>query len=217
MLYGVDDYNLSRRRPLVLLVVAVAAVWGVLYFRNPSATFFSPWSPPAAPAQPTGLLSGSFGAIASNGDSVIGMPTISPSKIDSVLASYNSPATGTGQVMYDLGVKYGIDPAFCLAFFIHESTAGTKGVATVTKSVGNIRVTPGYDSYQGYRRYNSWEEGIEDWYILIRDLYINDWNLTTIDQILPVYAPPADNNDTEAYIATVRNLINTWRIEGQGQ
>ncbi len=216
MLYGFDDYNSTRRRPLVLLVVAVAAVWAVLHFRNPDAPFFSPWSAPAKAAAPaTGLLSGSFGAV--SGDSIIGPPTISASKIDSVLASYNSPATGTGQVMYDLGVKYGIDPAFCLAFFIHESTAGTAGVATVTKSVGNIRVTPGYDSYQGYRRYPTWEAGIEDWYKLIRELYIDGWQLTTIEQILPVYAPPADNNDTEHYIGTVRTLINTWRAQGQGQ
>ncbi len=216
MLYGFDDYNHRSRRPLVLLVVAVAAVWAVLHFRNPDAPFFSPWSAPVQAAAPaTGLLSGSFGAV--SGDSITGPPTISASKIDSVLASYNSPATGTGQAMYDLGIQYGIDPAFCLAFFIHESTAGTAGVATVTKSVGNIRVTPGYDSYQGYRRYTTWEAGIEDWYKLIRELYVDGWQLTTIEQILPVYAPPEDSNDTEHYIGTVRTLINTWRAQGQNE
>ena len=31
--------------------------------------------------------------------------------------------------MYDLGVKYGIDPVFALAFFMHESLFGTTGEA----------------------------------------------------------------------------------------
>ncbi|HEY1017094.1 MAG TPA: glucosaminidase domain-containing protein [Herpetosiphonaceae bacterium] len=216
MFYGFhDDYG-PNRRPLIALVVAVALVWAVLQLRNPGAPFLSPWRDPAAQAAANaapGSLTGSFGAL--SGETVIGAPTISAAKIDAVLATYGSPATGTGQAMYDLGLKYGIDPAFCLAFFIHESTAGTRGVATVTKSVGNIRVTPGYDSYQGYRRYATWEAGIEDWYKLIRDLYIDGWKLTTVEQILPVYAPPADNNDTEAYIATVNHLISTWRAEEQ--
>ena len=215
MLYGIDDYVPLRRHPLVLLGVAALAVWAMFHLRNPDAPFFSPWSAPApASAQGAGL-SGSFGAVAAGGEgSILGAPTISAAKIDAVLASYNSPATGTGQVMYDLGLKYGIDPAYCLAFFIHESTAGTAGVATVTKSIGNIRVTPGYADYQGYRRYETWEEGIEDWYRLISELYIQGWQLTTINEIIPVYAPSSEN-DTQGYIDVVRSMVNGWRAEGQ--
>ena len=213
MLYGFDEYGSGHRRPLVMLVVAVAAVWAVLQLRNPGAPFYSPWSAPAAaPAQAAVPLTGSFGAL--EADSILGPPTISAGQIDAILASYSSPAEGSGQAMVDLGIKYGIDPIFCLAFFIHESTAGTKGVATVTKSVGNIRVTAGYDSYQGYRRYATWEEGIEDWYKLIRELYVDGWQLTTLEQIIPVYAPSVEN-DTEGYINTVRNLVNGWRTQPQ--
>src|ERR1700719_786663 len=42
--------------------------------------------------------------------SVLGKPTITADFINRVLASYGSPAAGLGQQMYDLGVKYGIDP-----------------------------------------------------------------------------------------------------------
>jgi hypothetical protein len=138
-------------------------------------------------------------------------PTITVDRINAVLQEYNSPAAGTGQAFYDLGVRYGINPAVALAFFIHESSAGTKGVARVTNSVGNIRTTPGYRDYQGYRAYDSWTAGIEDFYKLIRELYLDGWGLHTVADILPRYAPSADNNDTGAYITNVQNLIDSWR------
>ena len=138
-------------------------------------------------------------------------PSVSAAKIREVLQSYDSPAAGAAEAMYALGIEYGIDPAFCLAFFIHESTAGTQGVARVTKSVGNIRTTPGYEDYQGFRKYASWEEGIEDWYQLIRDLYIGEWGLVTVDQIIPVYAPTSDGNNVDHYVSTVKRLVSSWR------
>src|SRR5688572_20452661 len=52
-------------------------------------------------------------------------PSLSAAQIDSILASYGSPATGSGADFYRLGIEYGIDPAYALAFFVHESTAGT--------------------------------------------------------------------------------------------
>ncbi len=138
-------------------------------------------------------------------------PSMDAAAIRQVLQRYNSPAVGAADAMYALGLEYGIDPAFCLAFFISESTAGTAGVARTTKSVGNIRTTAGYVDYQGYRKYESWEQGIEDWYRLIRDLYIADWSLTTVDQIIPVYAPSSDGNSPDHYIATVKKLVTSWR------
>lgn len=138
-------------------------------------------------------------------------PSIDAAGIARVLNEYHSPAVGAAGAMYTLGLQYHIDPAFCLAFFIHESSAGTKGVARVTKSVGNIRATAGYQSYQGYRQYATWEEGIEDWYRLISDLYIGEWGLTTVDAIVPVYAPTADGNDPAGYAATVKQLVAGWR------
>lgn len=143
--------------------------------------------------------------------SVIGSPSISVGQIERVLQQYNSPAAGLGQKLYDLGVQYGIDPAYALAFFVHESGCGTQGVARTTKSLGNIRVTPGWESYNGYRQYSSWEQGFEDWYKLITDLYINGWGLRTVDAIIPVYAPSGDNNSPPSYIASVKWMVDEWR------
>jgi hypothetical protein len=143
--------------------------------------------------------------------SVEGPPTISAAFIDSVLAHAGSPAKGTGQALYQDALQYGIDDAYALAFFQHESTFGTTGVATVTLSLGNIRCTPGYQCIEGYRAYQSWQEGYEDWYKLIRNLYIDKWGLRTVQAIIPVYAPASDHNDVPGYIAAVENAVKVWR------
>ena len=142
---------------------------------------------------------------------VVAPPSVSAALIDQVLTEYGSPAAGQGAAFYDSGLRYGIDPAYALAFFIHESSAGTKGVARFTKSVGNIRTTPGYRDYQGYRAYDSWEASIEDWYKLIKELYVDGWGKRTVAQIIPTYAPSGDNNDPPSYIASVTHLVDSWQ------
>jgi hypothetical protein len=146
--------------------------------------------------------------------SVLGKPTISVNFINQVLASYNSPAAGKGQALYDLGVKYGIDPAFALAFFQHESTFGTQGEARTTMSLGNLRCIPDRPCVDqdrgGYAQMQSWEDGFEVWYQLIRNYYIANRGLVTVEQIIPVYAPTADNNNEQAYIASLKHSIDTW-------
>jgi hypothetical protein len=166
-------------------------------------------SAPAAapqPQQPAGPQPASGGAY-----SLVGAPSTSVAQIESVLQQYGSPAAGLGQHLYDLGVRYGIDPAYALAFFVHESGCGTKGVARTTHSLGNIRWTDGWDNFEGYRVYPTWEAGMEDWYKLLTDLYINQWGLRTVDAIIPVYAPSGDGNNPSAYIASVEGMVDSWR------
>src|SRR4029078_11301272 len=103
-----------------------------------------------------------------------GPPSVDGALIRRVLQSYNAPAQDEAQAFYDFGVARGIDPAWCLAFFIMESGAGTQGVATTTFFVGNIRALPGEPEFEGYRRYANWREGIADWYRLIDEVYIRD-------------------------------------------
>ena len=178
---------------------------------NQRPLFVTPTVADSRPAANKG--DGAPAPVSRSGDpfDVRGAPTVDAPTIKRILRSYGSPAVDAADAMYALGVQYGIDPAFCLAFFIHESTAGTAGVARVTKSVGNIRTTPGYRDYQGYRHYDSWEQGIDDWYQLISDLYIGAWGLTTVDAIIPVYAPSSDGNNPTGYVATVKKLVGGWR------
>lgn len=173
----------------------------------------SPASAPA-PEQPAAALA-PIGVVQ-------GAPSVTGKQADEILASYDSPAQGTGQAWYDLGVKYHIDPAYAIAFFVHESSAGTApGWAGwkdathqhSTHNVGNI-ICAGYATCFGrFRDYPSWEIGIEDWYRLIRTEYLDGRHHETVADIIPVYAPASDNNNEAAYIAGVNALVDEWRTK----
>jgi Mannosyl-glycoprotein endo-beta-N-acetylglucosaminidase len=143
--------------------------------------------------------------------SVLGPPTVSATFINQVLASNHSPAAGKGQALFDYGVKYGVDPVFALAFFMHESSFGTTGIAQYTLSLGNLRCIPLYSCYDGFSSFPTWEAGFEAWYSLIRDVYVDAWHLSTVEQIIPVYAPASDHNDVAAYIYALERAVDTWR------
>jgi hypothetical protein len=147
--------------------------------------------------------------------SVVAGPTVSAAFINRVLAAHHSPAAGRGLALFQDGIRYGIDPVFALAFFLHESKFGTVGIARVTRSLGNIR-TPITSAcrcraYQGYRAYSFWGDGFVDWYNLILHLYVLQLHRVTLDQILPVYAPSADHNNVRAYITSVKRAVDYWR------
>jgi hypothetical protein len=146
--------------------------------------------------------------------SVLGKPTISVDVINQVLAAYQSPAAGKGKALYDLGVQYGIDPAFALAFFMHESTFGKNGIASESLSLGNLRCIPDHECKNNFAYFASWDDGFRSWYELIRNLYVAQWGRATIEQIIPKYAPSADNNNELAYIASVEHAVDTWRNGG---
>lgn len=141
---------------------------------------------------------------------VLGKPTLNVDFMNQVLAAYSSPAAGKAQKLYDLGVQYGIDPAFALAFFLHESSFGKAGEARSSLSLGNLRCIPNFKCQDGYAWFNTWEDGFEAWYKLIRNLYVAYWGLTTVDLIIPKYAPTSDNNNEAAYIASVKHSLDVW-------
>ena len=149
-------------------------------------------------------------------DSVLGSPSIAADLIDRVLSAYGSPAVGTGQSLYDLGVQYGIDPVWALAFFLHEDSFGKTGIGAVNHSLGNIRCSAGYSCQDGFRSYATWEAGYQDWYSLILNGYVKGGvssacPCTTIEQIIPKYAPGSDGNDETAYVAAIEHAVDTWR------
>lgn len=224
----------SWLKPLILCVVGVIAALLVLVaagvYQNPasqgqvisfqgggaysiqvggSASAVSKWQKSTKPLPLQKPVIQSKGPYA-----VLGKPTLSVARINQIMAAYHSPATGKGQTLYDLGVKYGIDPAVALAFFLHESTMGTAGEARVTFSLGNIRCTQGFPCPDGYSHYPSWEVGFEQWYKLIRNLYIAQMGKTTFETIIPTYAPQADHNDESAYIGSLKHSLDTWHSGG---
>jgi hypothetical protein len=65
---------------------------------------------------------------------------------------------------------------------------------------------------QRYRAYATWQAGYQDWYQLLATLYVRQWHLRTVAQIIPVYAPSSDNNNVAAYISAVEHAVTTWRL-----
>lgn len=143
--------------------------------------------------------------------SVLGPPTVSAAFINQVLASNHSPAAGKGQALFDDGVNYGIDPVFALAFFMHESSFGTTGIAQYTLSLGNERCIAGFPCYNGFTVFPTWEAGFIGWYSLIHNLYVGAWQLSTVEQIIPIYAPSSDHNNVSGYINAVDSAVDAWR------
>ncbi len=159
---------------------------------------------------PTSSLALSAVPVGSSSSSILGPPSLSVEFINRVLVAYHSPAVGLGSVLYRDSVTSGIDDAYALAFFLHESSMGNNGVAAVTHSLGNIRCTSGWSCYGGYRSYATWAAGFLDWFRLISSDYVPH-HLSTVATIIPVYAPSADHNDERAYIAAVLSAVSAWR------
>lgn len=188
-----------------LLLAVVLAI--VLYNMAALAQAMTP-----PPTSPSSIMLSVARPVPSSSHRIVGPPTVTAAFIDRVLAHAHSPAVGLGTVMYTLGVKYGIDPVYPLAFFHHESGYGEQGMAATTHSIGNIRCTVGYscDPSGGYRAYATYAASVEDWYLLMRNVYLPR-GLDTVEKIIPVYAPNADHNNEGAYVASVNSDVARWR------
>lgn len=144
-------------------------------------------------------------------------PQLDAAQLDAILSSYGSPATGTGAAWIAEAQRTGINSEIAVAFFVHESTAGTaqgwagwKNDGTSTHNVGNI-ICAGYAACWGrFRDYPTWQTGIADWYDLIQREYIQGRGHRTVADVVPVYAPSFEN-DVDGYIGAVQALVSQWR------
>jgi hypothetical protein len=135
-----------------------------------------------------------------------------------VLESASSPALIDAAPAYRAILAAGVDPAFCLAIFAQESAFGSAGLAVANKSPGNTRSSITgkgmvVETTKGkFVRYGTWLEGFRDLAArFVAPDYIYSRNrLTTIGQIIPVFAPVSDGNDPARYIESVCRLMNAW-------
>lgn len=142
-------------------------------------------------------------------------PRISIHQFTRVLDKYHSPALIEADALYATCHAHTFDPAIALAFFVHESTCGVAGKASQTLNWGNIRVGQGRQlkNANGWAWYRTWNDGLADWCQLLNRLYIVRWNLTTVAQMIPRYAPRTDGNVPTAYIKTVLELVAGWQAQ----
>lgn len=139
-----------------------------------------------------------------------GPPSLDVQLVNDILAAYHSPLSGEGAAIVALSARYGIDDAVALGFFVMESRIGTQGEAVLTHSVGNMRPLPGEPSLDGYRLYPTWMAGVTGWFQVVYDLYLGSLQLTSVESMVPVYAPAADTNDPPVMIAGIRQLVACW-------
>lgn len=154
---------------------------------------------------------------------LVSSPRISPAGFHAVLTVGNSPAAAENldHALYRICVEYGIDPAAALAFFRKESSLGTAGVGKLHKSWGNRResednvyprkrhVRPNGEDIGFFAVFPSYAASLRDWCRYMLRRYVQR-GLTTVEQILPVYAPKSDGNDPRYYATQVNALIVVW-------
>jgi hypothetical protein len=215
-LTGIGLRNLAVMGAVVLFSLLVLVKLGF----GGGGSVSSRWSLPGSSAAEGAPLLAAAAARPAGDYALQGPPSVTAEQIDRILESYGSPALGSGKDWYNLGLQYGIDPAFAVAFFIHESSAGTnpnwagiKPGGGTTHNVGNI-ICAGYGTCYGrFRDYASWYDGINDWYRLIDVEYLQGRGHRTVADIIPVYAPSFEN-DVQGYVNSVNGLVDQWRTSG---
>lgn len=144
---------------------------------------------------------------------IISSPRISPDQFARVLIDAGSPAAPEAAACYQRIVARGADPAIALAMFRHESAYGKQGAARRTKNWGNLRKSLGHARAVtgGWAWYNTWADGAEDWALLMASYAAR--GLTTLSQVIPIYAPSSDGNHPAAYIAAVLADVANWQAQ----
>lgn len=145
---------------------------------------------------------------------VMHKPTVTVAAINNMLAAHHSPVAGQGQMIYDESVKYGLDPAYMVSTFAHESMFGTRGEATKSKSPGNLRCIANAGCADGYAQFDTWQAGFDALGKLVAgSLYVGDHRIIP-ETIIPRFAPSGDNNDEAAYIAAIEHITDVLRAGG---
>lgn len=150
-----------------------------------------------------------------------GEPSCTVDQIQTFLEKMGSPAAqekGFSQALYTACTERGIDPAVAVGFFLQESTCGRYGRAKDNLSLGNIKGrAPESGGTDGtFRKYDSWAEGARDWARLIDESYVQKRGLTSLSQVIGVYAPSSDGNNESRYVATVKGVVENFKKQNNG-
>lgn len=150
---------------------------------------------------------------------VIGVESdISLDTFDRILREAQSPALSSAHAVWNYCARRKVSPAFLLAIFKAESGFGLHGTATLTHSYGNTRLpnfggVPDMGTVPGrsgvFPVFANWADGGIATAARFLD-HAPYAGKTTVRGIIPVWAPPTDQNDTEAYIAAVLASITEW-------
>lgn len=192
---------------IIMAVMALIAVLGPLGFGNrPSLT----------------------GSIDSPFDCNVEYPTNADEKkmtdyINSIIPS-GSPLHNLGKNFVSSGKAGNKNPLFIAFFAQKESSWGTKGIATrdtfnpfgrtATSSQPHVTICNDEGECRNWYKFASWEAAVNEQGPYLKEVY-QDQGLHTIQGIINKYAPP-NENDTQTYIAEVRNFISSHTQKANG-
>lgn len=141
------------------------------------------------------------------------LPRISAGLFARVLSRNHSPAAHYAAQLATIPEAYNLDRAVALAFFRHESTYGTQGIAVRSLNWGNLRNgVRAYKIENNFAFYHSWADSLHDWCQLIKVRYIGR-GLLTVRHALPIYAPSSDGNAPQRYADQVCADVARWMVE----
>lgn len=159
-------------------------------------------------------------AVSEQFDVTAGSNCLTDERISQILTAANSPAKDAYAAFNRYAIQYGIRSDVALAFFNKESTYGTAGVAVETKSIGNVKysgrcigkkMTVNGVDWCGH---DTWEQGIQDWFDLIKNIYVGQtFKVKTVETIVPIYCPagPPDYCDVQGYIKNIRDYVSGYQ------
>ncbi|MDP9314142.1 MAG: hypothetical protein M3R24_25225, partial [Chloroflexota bacterium] len=145
---------------------------------------------------------------------VVGPPSIAYETVLRVLAQRPaSPLLPLAPEIWTLGEQASVDVAFALAIWLKESEFGTTGVSVTTRNPGNLTCAAADPTFRSgcagrWATYARWSDAVADWFAYVERRYVAQ-GLTTVESILPVYAPSSEN-DTAGYLAQVTTWLRDW-------
>ena len=133
--------------------------------------------------------------------------TLRPVLIARLLEQQGSPLAPLAEEIYDLAIAYRIDAAFALAQWMAESQLGCLPLAQVNRNAAMVRLAltrraapevagearsvlpPRYgDVYgSGYVTYPSWLAGLEEYFRLLRSVFVDACHEEEVEQIARAY------------------------------
>lgn len=116
---------------------------------------------------------------------------------------YNSQAYA--DMFVAKGITYDVNPALAVAQLQVETSLGTTGHSAPPQyNPFNVRNGPN----NSFGSYASYEDAMEQYYSLIKRVYTGPpRSLTSVQEIINIYAPPTDGNNVSAYFSTVNQVM----------
>jgi hypothetical protein len=122
---------------------------------------------------------------------ILGIPTITPEKINDVLCSAKSDACGTGQSLYDEGYKHNINAEFALAVFSEGSEFGKLPCSP----------TPACITF-----HKTWQNSYKAWYDMIAGPDFVGAGLTSPSAVIAKLNPP----NVSLYTQALNSDVKKW-------